>query len=81
MARGVPMVVFRPIPGQEDRNCDYLQEAGAAHRVHDLEELHTRLHRFLAEPGHLARMRAAAAGLGRPRAAFAVAESVLRRLA
>jgi processive 1,2-diacylglycerol beta-glucosyltransferase len=22
MARGVPMVVFRPIPGQEERNCD-----------------------------------------------------------
>ena len=79
MARGVPMIVFRPIPGQEERNCDYLQEAGAAHRVHDLEELHARLSRLLADPEHLARMRVAAVRIGRPRAAFSVAESVLRR--
>lgn len=80
MARGVPMVVFRPIPGQEERNCDYLQEAGAAHRVHDLEELHARLRHLLADPGHLAQMRAAAARIGRPRSALAVAESVLARV-
>jgi processive 1,2-diacylglycerol beta-glucosyltransferase len=29
MARGVPIVAVRPIPGQEERNCDYLQESCA----------------------------------------------------
>ena len=78
MARGVPMVVFRPIPGQEERNCDYLQESGAAHRVHDLDELGVRLRHFLNDREHLARMKAAAARIGRPRSAFQVAESLLR---
>jgi len=80
MARGVPMIVFRPIPGQEERNCDFVQAAGAAHRVRDLEELEARLQRFLAEPAHLAEMRARAAALGRPRAAFEVARSILARI-
>lgn len=78
MAMGVPMLVFRPLPGQEDRNCDFLQESGAAIRVHDYEELHFRLMRFLHQPEILAEMKARARSVGRPRSAFAVAESLLR---
>jgi processive 1,2-diacylglycerol beta-glucosyltransferase len=80
MARGLPMVVYRPIPGQEERNCDFLLEAGAAVRAHDLDELHYRLQHFVADPEHLARMRGKAAGIGRPRSAFDVARSVLGRV-
>jgi len=77
MARGVPMAIFRPIPGQEERNCDYLQESGAAIRVHDVEELHHRLVRFLAHPELLRAMRARAEGIGRPRSAYDVAKAVM----
>jgi len=77
MARGVPMAIFRPIPGQEDRNCDYLQESGAAVRVHDVEELRHRLTRFLAHPDLLSAMRAKAVGIGRPRSAYDVAKLVM----
>ena len=77
MARGVPLVVYRPIPGQEERNCDFLQESGAAVRAHDLDELHFRLHHFIANPEHLARMRERASAIGRPRSAFDVARKVL----
>ena len=80
MARGLPMVIFRPIPGQEERNCDFLQENGAALRTHDLDELHYRLRHFLAAPEHLLEMRARAAAIGRPRSAFEVARSILGRL-
>ena len=80
MARGLPMVVFRPIPGQEERNCDFLQENGAALRAHDLDELHYRLRHFLSMPEHLVGMRARAAAIGRPRSAFDVARSILGRL-
>jgi len=80
MARGVPMVVFRPIPGQEERNCDFLLETGAAVRAHDLDELHYRLRHFLENPDHLAQMRKRAAEIGRPRSAFDVARSILGRL-
>lgn len=80
MARGVPIVALRPIPGQEERNCDYLQESGAAVRVHDLDELHYRLTHFLSDPAHLARMKASARAIGQPRSAFRIAESILGRL-
>ena len=80
MARGVPLVAFRPIPGQEERNCDYLQESGAAVRVHDFDELHFRLSHFLANPEHLERMKAKARRIGHPRSAYRVAESILSRL-
>lgn len=77
MARGVPLLVYRPIPGQEERNCDFLQESGAAVRVHDLDELHYRLHHFIANPEHVERMRARARAIGRPQSAFDVARKLL----
>ena len=78
LAMGTPMVVFRPLPGQEERNCDFLQESGAGVRVHDHEELHFRLKHFLHDPHRLAEMKANALRLGRPRSAFAVAERLLQ---
>ena len=80
MARGVPVVALRPIPGQEERNVDYLQESGAAVRVHDLDDLRYRLKHFLEHPGDLQRMKANARAIGRPKSAFQVAQSILTRL-
>jgi processive 1,2-diacylglycerol beta-glucosyltransferase len=79
MARGLPMVVYRPIPGQEERNCDFLLEQGAAVRAHDLDELHYRLGHFVSDSAHLVRMRARASAIGRPRSAFDVSKSLLGR--
>jgi len=80
MARGVPIVAVRPIPGQEERNCDYLQEAGAAVRVHDLFDLKVKVTHFLANPADLERMKGNARAIGRPDSAFRVARSVLAQL-
>jgi len=79
MARGLPMIVFRPIPGQEERNCDFLQETGAGVRVHDYEELHFRLMSYVMHPEHLEVMRAAAVRIGRPRSSHDVAAALLGR--
>ncbi len=80
MARGVPVIAVRPIPGQEERNVDYLQEAGAAVRAHDLDDLQYRLLHFLSDRADLDRMKANARAIGRPHSAFQVAESILTRL-
>jgi processive 1,2-diacylglycerol beta-glucosyltransferase len=80
MARGIPIVAVRPIPGQEERNCDYLQESGAAVRVHDLFDLHVRLTHFVGNRADLKRMQANARAIGRPDSAFRVARSILSRL-
>jgi len=80
MARGVPIIAVRPIPGQEERNVDYLQESGAAVRAHDLDDLLYRMMHFLADRVDLERMKANARAIGRPRSAFQVADSILTRL-
>jgi processive 1,2-diacylglycerol beta-glucosyltransferase len=80
MARGVPIIAVRPIPGQEERNVDYLQESGAAVRVHDLFDLHVRLTHFVGNRADLERMKGNARGIGRPDSAFQVAKSILSRL-
>jgi processive 1,2-diacylglycerol beta-glucosyltransferase len=81
MARGVPIVALRPIPGQEERNVDYLQESGAAVRAHDLFDLKVKLTHFLANPADLERMKVNARAIGRPMSAFQVADSILRTFA
>lgn len=78
MARGLPMIVFRPIPGQEERNCDFLQETGAGVRVYDYEELHYRLMSLLLHPEHLDVMRGSARRIGRPESSQDVASALLR---
>jgi processive 1,2-diacylglycerol beta-glucosyltransferase len=77
LAMGLPMLVISPIPGQEERNADYLLEHGAALKAHDAAGLDYRVRMLLAEPARLANLRASAKGLGRPGAAAAVLRCVL----
>jgi processive 1,2-diacylglycerol beta-glucosyltransferase len=72
LARGVPMVIVNPIPGQEERNADHLLEAGAAIRGNNLPALAWNVDALLDDPERLAAMRAAARRLARPAAARAI---------
>ena len=72
LALGLPMLVFAPIPGQEERNCDYLLEHGAALKAVDATALEYRVRALLADPARLATMRDSARRLGTPDAARAV---------
>ncbi len=80
LARGTAMVIIDPIPGQESRNSDYLLENGAAIKANNLASLGFKLTKFLTDPGRLSAARECAGKLGRPRAAFDVAEHLLRLL-
>lgn len=77
LAMGLPMVVISPIPGQEERNSDYLLEHGAALKAHDTAGLEYRVRRLLTEPSLIPALRAAAARLGRQDAAARVLEVAL----
>jgi processive 1,2-diacylglycerol beta-glucosyltransferase len=72
LARGVPMAIVNPIPGQESRNSDYLLENGAAIKINHPALLQLKLSRLLGDPERLARMRQSAKSLGHPQAAFDV---------
>ncbi|OAT85862.1 MGDG synthase family glycosyltransferase [Desulfotomaculum copahuensis] len=74
LAKGLPMFISDPLPGQEERNAQFLQQAGAALQVDGTRELVAALTACLSSPQRLRLMSAAAARLGRPQAARATLE-------
>lgn len=77
LAMGLPMIVNSPIPGQEERNSDYLLEQGVALKAFDAETLEYRVRLLLEQPAKLADMAARARALGRPDAGVQVLTRVL----
>ena len=75
-AVGLPMVLLRPIPGQEERNADMLVGIGAAVRADRARDAGSMVAGILADPARHWRMRAAASASGRPRAAFDIATRI-----
>lgn len=69
----LPLIMLRPLPGQEERNTRYLQERGVGIRVDRSRELTVALDRLLASPELMERMRRHARGLAHPDAAETVA--------
>jgi processive 1,2-diacylglycerol beta-glucosyltransferase len=80
LARGLPMALIEPIPGQEERNADHLLEAGAAIRCNNLPAAAWKIASLLDDSPRFTRMKDAAQNLGRPGAAAAIAEDALRLL-
>ena len=79
LAMGLPMIVNAPIPGQEERNADFLLEQGVALKAFDGVTLEYRVRYLLEHPAKLAEMRDKAKALGRPAAAREVLDVVLGR--
>jgi len=77
LACGLPMAVFSPIPGQEERNADHLLEEGAGIRCNELTTLPFKIDRLLDDPARVAAMREAARAMGRPHAARTVVDTLL----
>lgn len=77
LACGLPMAVFSPIPGQEERNSDHLLEKGIAVRCNELTTLPFKIDELLGDPARLDAMRAAARKWGRPHAARTVVQTLL----
>jgi len=68
MATGLPVFIIDPLPGQEERNAQFLTGLGAGVRV-DERDLAGQVEAYLADAGRLEVMTRAAAALGRPEAA------------
>ncbi len=80
LAVGVAVIVNSPIPGQEERNADYLLEHGAALKAVDAATLAWRLRRLLDEPALRVAMADRARALGRPGAARHICDSIVFHL-
>src|SRR5690606_15272693 len=39
LSKGVPMLIYQPIPGHEEYNCNHLVKHGLAVRIHQQQEI------------------------------------------
>ncbi len=68
MAQGLPIFIIDPLPGQEERNTEFMTAAGAGIRVEG-KNLAGLVQYYLAEPCRIEKMAIASAALGKPAAA------------
>jgi processive 1,2-diacylglycerol beta-glucosyltransferase len=80
MSCGLPMVIYQPIPGQEERNSDYLLENGAAVKCNQLATMAYKVNLLLHDPERMAKMRRRALGLSHPDAASDIIQKLIEEL-
>jgi processive 1,2-diacylglycerol beta-glucosyltransferase len=80
LTKRVPLIIFRPIPGQEEENAIYLEGIGAGRAAKNEEELEKIIFTLLKHPKDLERMRRAAAKAVHGRAAEQAVEGMLQLL-
>jgi len=77
LAKGLPMVVVDPIPGQEERNSQFLVNQGIAIRIDDKRHIGRAIDQLLNNPKQLEAMKKAAIKNGMPNAAENIARLIL----
>jgi len=61
LTKHLPLVIYKPIPGQEEENAHFIQRIGAGCVAGNEEELEQLLYRFLRHPEDIEKMRRKAA--------------------
>jgi processive 1,2-diacylglycerol beta-glucosyltransferase len=74
---GLPMVIFRPIPGQEEGNAKFLIEQHVADRAEHVEDLPRIISALLYDQDRIGAIRQRARSLSAPKAAEAIADLAL----
>jgi processive 1,2-diacylglycerol beta-glucosyltransferase len=80
LIKRAPLVLFRPTPGQEVRNSQYLESEHAALHAESLEDVEAAVTRLLRDPAAAARLREAQARIAAPHAAETIARRVLESI-
>lgn len=80
MALEVPMILYRPLPGQEEENAQFLLHEGAALLATHMSQLVDHLQRLLHEPHVIQQMKEREKRLALKEAAFNAAEEILNVL-
>ncbi len=77
LARGRPMIIIDPIPGQEESNADYLTSVGAAIGIRLPQHVPFAIEQLLSDVDRLSAMSNDATRAARPRAALDIVETIL----
>jgi len=65
---GLPMLIIKPTPGQEDGNTEFLTKAGAAIYIKNIKKINLAVDDLLKNPNKIEKMRVKAKKLSRPEA-------------
>lgn len=76
LCRGVPMIIYRPIPGQEDANAAYVVKHGAGFLAKDQDDVSEMVTHLLSHPWELKAMARQTRMLGHPDAADVIAAKI-----
>ncbi|MBN2710963.1 MAG: glycosyltransferase [Planctomycetes bacterium] len=80
LALGLPMLIISPIPGQEERNSDFLLENGVALKSNSPAHLMYKFKYLLENPKRLEEMTAATKRIAKPDAALDIVKMVVEGL-
>lgn len=80
LAIGLPMIILDPIPGQEERNSDFLLENCVALRANSEAHLVYKIRKLLTDVSLLQRMRNASSRIAKPQAVFDIANKVMETI-
>lgn len=77
LAKKIPMIIVKPIPGQEANNARYLTEKGVAIKLDRAKDINFVIEDLLRNPVRLNQMRQAAPQISKPNASLDIAKLLL----
>jgi len=77
LAKNIPMIIIKPIPGQEANNTAFLTGKKAAIEVDELEKINLTVEELLSHSEKLKSLAEAAAAISKPQAAMDIAKLIL----
>lgn len=79
LAKELPVIIYQPIPGQEQENTEFLVREGAAIVAYDAHALASAVRHMVADPTLRSNMRDSERRLSHPNSAEAAAKQILSR--
>jgi len=78
LAKAKPMIIVKPLPGQEANNTAYLTQKGAALKIENPGEINLVIEELLKNPARLKSLCTAAKQISKPNASMDIAELLLK---
>jgi len=78
LAKGKPMIIIKPLPGQEANNTAYLIQKGAAIKIEDPAKINLVIEDLLKNPNKLAQLCACAKQISKPNSSMDIARFLLK---
>ena len=77
LSMGLPMVIVKPIPGQEINNTNFLTQKQAAIKVDEPKEVYQVIDDLLKNKAKLERLKSAGLKIAKPNASMDIAKLIL----